>query len=198
MIRSIIFDLGNTLIDDPADQLTAFTANAFGVSIPQYTAVVSQYFSDFQRGAVEEIALWQQVAKDLEVATPTMERLQYQAFASAYRPRPEMYAFVDELRSQKYRVGLLSNTERGTVEYFLEQPHPQFDATVFSCAEGTVKPEAKIYELALERLGAAPKETIYIDDKEEYTRAAEALGIHGVTITHPEQAIRDIKTLLNS
>ena len=51
---------------------------------------------------------------------------------------------------------------------------------VVSGEEGVVKPDPRIYEIALSRMGnPAPADVFFIDDREENIRAAEALGMRG-------------------
>lgn len=51
---------------------------------------------------------------------------------------------------------------------------------VVSGAEGVVKPDPRIYEIALTRMGHPdPKKVFFIDDREENVRAAVALGMRG-------------------
>ena len=54
-----------------------------------------------------------------------------------------------------------------------------FEDIVVSGEERLIKPDRAIYELALKRFGLAGGEAIFIDDREDNVRAAEALGISG-------------------
>ena len=54
-----------------------------------------------------------------------------------------------------------------------------FDDIVVSGDEKMVKPDAAIYRLALDRFGLDPAEAIFVDDRADNVRAAEALGIAG-------------------
>jgi len=56
---------------------------------------------------------------------------------------------------------------------------------VISGAEKTIKPEARIYEIACARAGLAPSDFVFIDDSLPNIRAAEALGFHGHHFTDP-------------
>ncbi|OGP82188.1 MAG: hypothetical protein A2Z08_01070 [Deltaproteobacteria bacterium RBG_16_54_11] len=67
-----------------------------------------------------------------------------------------------------------------------------FDAAVFSCAEGTRKPEQKIYEIALERLGVKPHEAVFIDDRVDFIAGAKKLGIHTILFKDPEQVKQEL------
>jgi len=58
-----------------------------------------------------------------------------------------------------------------------------FNAFILSYETGAYKPEKKIFETALSRASARPQECVFIDDIEEYTKAARSMGIHTHTFT---------------
>ena len=65
-----------------------------------------------------------------------------------------------------------------------------FDVAVFSCAEGTSKPEARIYELTLARLGSRAQQAVFIDDKADYIQGAAGAGLHTILFESAGQ-VRD-------
>jgi FMN phosphatase YigB (HAD superfamily) len=60
----------------------------------------------------------------------------------------------------------------------------------------TRKPDARIYQLALERLRAKPEEAVFVDDMPENVEAARALGMCGVQFQNTAQTIADVKRCL--
>jgi putative hydrolase of the HAD superfamily len=70
-----------------------------------------------------------------------------------------------------------------------------FDVTVFSCAEGTRKPEKKIYQILLTKLRVKPQETVFVDDRSEFIRGAETIGIHGILFQNIDQLRSDLSSL---
>ena len=50
--------------------------------------------------------------------------------------------------------------------------------------------------LVLERLGVAPQEAVFIDDSRGHVEAAQALGLHGIHFTTPEELDRALGALL--
>ena len=58
-----------------------------------------------------------------------------------------------------------------------------FDHQFYSCELGFCQPDAKYFVAILERLGRAPQEVLFIDDKEPNTMAAAGVGIHVETFT---------------
>jgi putative hydrolase of the HAD superfamily len=69
-----------------------------------------------------------------------------------------------------------------------------FEVVVDSAFVGMRKPEPRIYELTLERLGGdlGAEECAFVDDLEVNCEAARALGMTAVRFEHAEQAIGDL------
>ncbi|MFJ8015123.1 HAD-IA family hydrolase [Streptomyces sp. NPDC096339] len=59
------------------------------------------------------------------------------------------------------------------------------DHVVSSARVGVAKPDRGIYEIAVERAGAAPERCLFVDDRLENVRAAVALGMTGVHYREP-------------
>lgn len=57
--------------------------------------------------------------------------------------------------------------------------------TVVSGHERVIKPEARIYEIVLERTGLEPADLLFIDDSAANIAAADALGFHVHHFTDP-------------
>jgi 2-haloacid dehalogenase/putative hydrolase of the HAD superfamily len=60
-----------------------------------------------------------------------------------------------------------------------------FRAAVVSAEEGVIKPQPRIYEIALERTGLAPADLLFVDDSAANIAAAEAMGFHTHHFTDP-------------
>ena len=76
------------------------------------------------------------------------------------------------------------------MEYFLKQNYKMFDALVFSCHETTHKPEEKIYKLVLDKLDVEPSEAIFIDDRPDYIRGADRVGLGTIWFRSPADVVR--------
>ncbi len=193
-IRAVVFDWGGVLIEDPAPGLAACCASALGVPAGRLADAPRELLHEFQKGLLSEDDFWARVASGLKVEKPAAP-LWGDAFRSVYRPRREMFALVSSLRGRGCKTALLSNTEVPAMEHFLEQGYDMFDALVFSCAEGTRKPERRIYELVLEKLGLGAKEVVFIDDREEYIDGARAVGMKAILFRGPEELRKELHRL---
>ena len=70
-----------------------------------------------------------------------------------------------------------------------------FEDIVVSGEEKLIKPDRAIYALALKRFRLAPGEAVFIDDREDNVRGAEALGIRGHLFSNARQLETELKGL---
>lgn len=186
-IESVIFDWGGVLIDDPRPGLLRYCADAFSVARGRYTPVHDSFLNEFQKDLVSEERFWQKVCRELGKPTPKVPSLWSGAFRSAYVPRPDVFSLVSSLHDKGYRTALLSNTELPAVEFFHELGYDMFDVLVFSCTEGVMKPERRIYEITLERLGSKARQSIFIDDRQDYVQGAKEAGLNTILFKSIDQ-----------
>lgn len=195
-IKAIIFDWGGVLIDDPAPGLMQYCASALKVSKKDFIEVYRKFISNFGKGIINEGTFWLKICAELAVAVPKIDSLWGQAFKAVYKPKAEMFSLARSLRKNGYKIGFLSNTEAPAMQHFQTQGYDIFDATVFSCAEGIEKPERKIYELVLERLGTTAAQSIFIDDKEDYIKGAKEAGLNTILFKTVEQTKSELLQFL--
>jgi putative hydrolase of the HAD superfamily len=70
-----------------------------------------------------------------------------------------------------------------------------FDAFFSSCWLGAMKPSPRIFELALSLSQADPVRSVFIDDREENTASARALGFHTIRFRGPRQLESELSAL---
>lgn len=85
-------------------------------------------------------------------------------------------AALTRLRMAGFRLAVVSNSE-GTVEAMLEEVglRRHFETVLDSTVVGLVKPDPRIFKLALDRLGASPSETVMVGD----SPSADVVGARG-------------------
>lgn len=176
-IKSVIFDWGGVLIDDPAPGLMQYCARALAVSKEDYTKAHNMFAADFQKNLISEEIFWERICGVLNVPEPKVDSLWAEAFRAIYVPKEEMFSLAASLRKNGYKTALLSNTEAPAMQYYPQLGYDMFDVPVFSCAEGTRKPERRIYKLTVERLGNRPEQSVFIDDSVEYINSAKQAGL---------------------
>lgn len=192
VIKSVIFDWGGVLIEDPRPALMEYCARALGVPEADYVKAHNKWATDFQKGLIPEDVFWTRICSDLSTPKPQRKSLWGEAFKAVYRPKREMFTMVSALHENGYRTALLSNTEAPAMQFFYELEYDMFDALVFSCAEGTSKPDIRLYETTVSRLATAPEQAVFIDDKPEFIEGARRLGINTIVFQNPQQTKGDL------
>jgi putative hydrolase of the HAD superfamily len=103
---------------------------------------------------------------------------------------------LGRLRAAGIRLAVVSNSE-GTIDAMLRRVglHRHMEAIVDSWVVGVAKPDPRIFELALERLGVAPAAAVMLGDVPAIDmEGARAAAISGVLIDpldlHPHHASR--------
>ena len=91
---------------------------------------------------------------------------------------------LSELRRKGHKVYMLSNTNRIMWDRFIIPEFRKlggdlsdyFDGVVTSFEAGVCKPDERIYNYAVSKLGLTPEETTFFDDGPANIEAAQALG----------------------
>lgn len=193
MIKAIIFDWGGVLVDDPKDGLIEYCANSLNLDASVLKNVFSPYEESFQKGKISEEELWSKICSELNVEKPHIKSLWKEAARHVLKDKPQIYNLVQLLKKEGYKIGFLSNTEPPLMEYFFENKYEKyFDIITFSCAENTVKPEEKIYNLTSKKLKVNSDECIFIDDKIENINGARRVGMKGIQFKTPEHLVKEL------
>lgn len=121
---------------------------------------------------------------------PTDEQLaeavarRYAAYRRTHTIRPEAVPTLKALRAGGYKIGLVSDCTHDLADQWDELELAEFfDAAVFSCNEGTRKPDPRLFLAAAERLGVPPEACLYVGDGggDELAGSA-AVGMHPVLL----------------
>ncbi len=196
MVKAIIFDLGNVLIN--FDHRIA--VKKISPLCAKTEEEIFNFFFDspltglFEEGRIEPREFFSQVKKTLKL------NIDYADFLPVWN---EIFFLTDSNRSvyklakalrKNYRLALLSNINALHFDY-LKDNFPVFDPfhnLLLSFQMKLKKPAAQIYEKALATLAAAPQETFYTDDRPELIESARDIGIRGFVFRGVEQLKNDL------
>ena len=178
-------------MENPRPGLLKYCSEAFGVSLEEYTPAHDSFLDDFHTGEIGEERFWWHISDKLGKPMPSSRSQWYDAFRFAYVPKQEMFDLASSLHDKGYKTALLSNTELPAIRFFHEQSYNMFDLLVFSCIERVMKPQRRIYEITLERLSSKAGQTVFIDDVQEYIRAAKLIGLNTILFESVDQ-VKDV------
>ncbi len=106
--------------------------------------------------------------------------------------------FIRSLRGS-FHTGLISNAWSGLRDFLAkERLFDLFDTVIISAEVRTVKPFAKIYELALEQAKVRADEAVFVDDFPENIAACQKVGMTGVLFNDPEKSLDRLHRVLKS
>jgi 2-haloacid dehalogenase len=181
----VVFDIGNVLLrwdprnlyrklfDDP-QEMERFLHGALRMKFIVETDIVAS-FAD----AVEaRVAQYPRYASELRAFdTRWMETLG--------GPIEENVKVLRGLKARGSRVHALSNFAHEKFALAAEA-YPflrEFDVAVISGHEGVAKPDRRIFEILIERVGRQASELLFVDDSIRNVEAARAFGIDTVHFT---------------
>ena len=197
MIKNIIFDYGGVLLDwnphylyDPyfgdKDKAEWFLTN---ICTYEWNAQHDNG-KPIAQGTAELIAQHPEWEKEI--------RLYYDDFMKMMGGQiPGMEEFVKDLKTIGFCVFGLSNWSEETFA-LVRHVYPILDLMedmVISGIEKVMKPDHRIFELALQRFGIKAEETIFLDDNLANVNAANEVGIKGILFN--KNMIKNEKIILH-
>jgi putative hydrolase of the HAD superfamily len=153
-----------------------------------------------ERGEISEDEFIERLEDGLESILDHRPHLHHfrQKFWGALHPNDEMIALMRELKASGLKMAMLTNNVREWEPLWRSMlPVDEiFEEIVDSAFVGCRKPEARIYELTLERIGMPAEACLFIDDLEPNIEGAEAAGMSAVHFRDNAQAIAEIRAAL--
>lgn len=193
-VRFVYFDMNGCLVRSASSAFGRLSEES-GASQDTIETVFWQFNEDVCRG----------VRSIDELNTALAERLGMMVdwnryYLEAVEATPGMAEFLQWI-SANYRVGILTNTMPNLVQPLLDAgvlPPIEYDAIVDSSVVHSLKPEARIYEIAAEQAGVAPHEILLVDDDRPNLAAAGKQGWHTMKFHafQPEESIAAIRDAL--
>jgi len=197
-VDAVLFDLGKVLLDwSPRYYYERFFAGDEGALARFLDEVVApEWILEMDRG------------RPMDEAIAARQRLypEHAELIARWREGwPEMLRgeiagtveILEELATRGRRLYALTNFSHETWPVarqrfgFLER----FEQVVVSGEVGLVKPDPRIYRLAIERCRLEPARTVFVDDMPANAEAARAEGLQAVHFTTPERLREDLLKL---
>ena len=140
---------------------------------------------------------WRHVAETYALTEAQLNDLQREFWLDD-RLDVDLLQFLRDLRP-RYKTAILSNAWPGARESFVTDfgLHEVVDTMIISAEEGVAKPNARIYHIALDRLGVRPQEAVFVDDMQVNVEGAQAVGMQAIHFQNSDQVLADLKRVLD-
>jgi putative hydrolase of the HAD superfamily len=206
MIRAIVSDFGGVLTTPLAEAFRGYreqsglTAEDLGLAMARAQERYGDHpLFELERGEISEEEFGRRLQEALERAFD-LRRLR-EVYFERLSPNAPMIDYMRELRTRGLRMALCTNNVREWEPLWrakLPELDEIFEVVVDSAFVGARKPEPRIFELTLERLGDGCRfeDCLLVDDLQVNCDGATALGMAAVRFEDTEQTIAAIEAKL--
>ena len=196
--RAVIWDLGGVILRTVDWTRRSQWEDRLGLPRMQLTRLVFECEASRRAtlGQATDDEVWDSVTTALSLDSATGQQLRRDFFADD-RIDATLMDFIRRLRA-RVQVGMITNAWPG-VRHALETTFAiadAFDPLVVSAEVGLAKPDPRIYQLMLERLGLGPAEAVFVDDFEDNVAGARWVGMQAVHFTSTPQAMAAVRSLI--
>ena len=205
--KAIISDFGGVLTTPLIQSFVAFQDQT-GIAMETLGSAMqriaerdgSHPLFELEKGELTEASFLERIADELEPELghrPEMHRFS-EIYFDALEPNPPMIELMRELKGRGLRMALLTNNVREWEPWWRSRIpiDALFEVVVDSAFVGCRKPDPKIYQITLERIGLTGNDCLFVDDVEVNCDAARELGMTAVHFQVNEQAIEEIRAAL--
>lgn len=174
----VLFDYGGVLAEEGFVEGLVAIAGQQGLAVEQFFSLVEKIIYDcgYVTGANSEAGFWAKVRRECGVIGSDAELTGQ--IQQRFVLRPGMLAMVRDLRARGVRTAILSD-QTDWLEQLDLRDHflGEFDPVLNSFYLGHSKRETATFQLALQRLGVAAGQVLFVDDNGGHIGRAAALGL---------------------
>ena len=178
MIKNIILDMGNVLLDYNPDVCLKLFVDAEEdrqlikrelFEGPEWIQGDLGYITDEERFDGVSLRVPERLHKELRQCVDGWDVCMIPVFGAR--------AFCEYAREKGYGLYVLSNASNSFYRYFPRfAPLDYFDGIVVSCDIHIIKPDIQIYQHLLGKYNLMPEECFFIDDRSENVEGAREQG----------------------
>lgn len=198
MIKNIIFDMGNVLIEFQPD----IFLKRMGVNdvndrnIILNNSVFSSYWMDYDLGLFNMKEL---INKCLLSIPDYLKRYAKELIRNWHKYSNAiegMSEYIQSLKDRSYRLYILSNAGYNMPFYIKRFPYNMFDGKIVSAYYHIKKPDKKIYKLILNKYKLNISECIFVDDTKENVDSAKEFGMKAICFKDVDKLKKELEGLL--
>ena len=198
MIDTVIFDMGNVLVDFRWEALF----HEMGIEGEKFdrmakATVLNPVWNEFDRGIWTDEMMLEAFIKNAPELEPELRDLLYNRFTGLLRKFDYTDEWLDRLKAKGYRIYILSNFSRKGIEEVPDELDymKKADGAVVSYRVKMIKPDPGIYEYLLKEYNIDPAKAVFIDDNEDNIEAAKKFGINVIRFIGKKDADEKLAAL---
>lgn len=197
MIKAIVFDVGGVLHYSSLKYIFQDIMQALKITEKALRGGLDKNIEKLEKGQITEEQFWEIFLKKTKSKnTLPEESLLLKKFIQYYRRNDKVINLAKKLKSNGYRIVILSNSIISHAEYQHKIGiYQDFNPIILSYKVGMRKPDLEIYRYLLKKLQLRPKEVFFVDDVNENVEAATKLGIHTELFKDTSQLEANLKRL---
>lgn len=198
MIQAIIFDLGGVLVRTEDPRPRTKYAKKLGLTREELEHTVFDGTSAV-RATIGEISVaehWENVRQQLELSRKEIKTLQ-DRFWGGDRLDTELVDYIRSLRGT-YRTALLSNAWSDARRVIHEELgiEDAFDELIISAEVHLAKPNPRIFQYTVDKLGVGARQAIFVDDFPDNITSAREFGLNAIRFETALQTRAEMGKLL--
>ncbi|MCB1082681.1 MAG: HAD family phosphatase [Simkania sp.] len=193
--NTVLFDFGGVMTGEPNRVLVMnFLCESLELMPSEFEKANLEKRQAFLEHGINDLQFWLEYASKHNISLPKEWEQEFKVvLKNAIGINDEMYALVEELKSKKIPVALLSNIDKrlSTILRELDLYYP-FEPCLLSCDIGAEKPDLRAYEVALNHLNTPAHQIVFFDDREENIEAAKQAGLDAILFESAAQAREEL------
>ncbi len=201
-IKTIFFDFGGVIYKLPNKNSIQRWKSFLGIEENSAIAEIlanpneSPVITDICLGKIPEDFIWVKMAEKWGIKPGLARRLRRRMMSKRSLNKP-LLRYFDSLHAS-YQTAILSNAGDQSRSLMVDHLglHRYVDEIIISAEEACIKPDPKIFKIAMERLETTPEESVFLDDYPVNVEAARQFGLHAVHFINTDQARQTIDAIL--
>jgi epoxide hydrolase-like predicted phosphatase len=199
-IKAIIWDNWGVLVNAKCGSIAHLWSERLGAPIENVIRVFTgPQLDQWHLGNMDKNEFLDYVIRDLGLPAEKREYLENES-TDEYTFDEELLVYIKSTKG-KYIIAMLTNIPRSSYEKGRDawpELFESFDHVIPSFEVNLIKPDPRIYQLTLERIGCQAEEAVFIDDTKEFIQGAQKLGIRSILFKNREQAIEELESILTN
>lgn len=199
MIKNIVFDVGNVLVDFRWEKLMEdLLFSEETIHTLEQGIIRAPLWTELDRGVIPE----NEIMVKLREQNKGLEK-EFDLFFANIVDVVKQYDYVQdwlkELKDRGYHLYYLSNYSASSWELHKRKRfewYPLMEGGIVSSHVKQIKPDQEIYQLLFDTYQLNPEECVFFDDRRDNIEGANKAGMHGIVFKGYEEAVEELNKLL--